>query len=335
MSARCSLETIKVTLEDGRRVSTPWWRVDSGREGPNLLVVAAQHGNEVQGAEVIRRFASICRDELVAGSAMLVPMMNLLAIEHRRNSVRIGPEEKDTDLHRANNMNRKWPGDRRGDDIDRVVYALHETVVTRATHLVDLHCWCRIWAAAALGCDVGESRTMAEATGMRFIIWSEPEEEVSLPTQLRKYIVARGGAGLTIEFSGQFCVDELQVLGGVRSLVNVAKLLGMIEGDPEMPADSGIAVTSENTTLIEAPCSGLFVQAPGLRLEDPIEAGQKLGHILRDDDLSTVEIEAPVSGWLWRYGRHGSAPDVKLPDQHPYADHGDPLAAIVSNEEAL
>jgi predicted deacylase len=104
----------------------------------------------------------------------------------------------------------------------------------------------------------------------------------------------------------------------------------MLEGEPELPSDTGIPVDDEMTTLVEAPCSGLFVQAPGLRLEDRVEAGQSLGHIIREDDLSTVEITAPVGGWLWRYGSHRPDPDVKLPDQHPYSDSGDPLASIIS-----
>src|SRR5690554_6845552 len=56
------------TLEDGRIISILFWRVDSGRDGPSLALVAAQHGNEVQGSEVARRFQQVCATQLVAGS---------------------------------------------------------------------------------------------------------------------------------------------------------------------------------------------------------------------------------------------------------------------------
>lgn len=335
MGTEISQKRVVTTLHDGRRIATPWWKIDSGREGPTLLVVAAQHGNEVQGTEAIRRFAPICAEGLVAGTVMLVPMANLLAVWYRRNSVEIGPEEKQTDLHKENNMNRKWPGDRRGNDIERVTHALHETLVTRATHVVDLHCWCRLTAPATLGCDVGESRLLAQATGMRFITWSDMPDEITLPTQLRKYTISRGNAAVTIEFAGQFCVDERQVLGGVRALINIARLLDMLEGEPEIPSDSGIVVSDENTTVVEAPRSGLFVDAPGLRLEDRVEAGQSLGHLLGDDDLSTIELIAPVGGWLQGYGSHRPKRDVSLADQHPYCEAGEPIATIVSAQEDM
>ena len=335
MSFSISTKQVVTVRQDGSELSTPWWEIASRRDGPTLLVIAAQHGNEVQGTEVIRRFAPICAEGLVAGTVMLVPMANLLAIRHRRNSAKIGPEEKQTELHNENNLNRHWPGDLQGNDVARISHGLDESVVTRASHVVDLHCWSRLTASATLGCDVGESRLLAQATGMRFISWSDMPEEITLPTQLRKYSILRGKAAVTIEFAGQFCVDERQVIGGVRALANIARLLDMLEGEPEIPPNSGIAVTDDNTTVVETPRSGLFVEAPGLRLEDRVEAGQSLGHLLLDDDLSTIELTSPVGGWLHGYGSHRPKRDVSLADQHPYCEAGESIATIVSAQEDM
>src|SRR5690606_22021242 len=56
------LDSFLTTLEDGQVLSTPFWRIETGMEGPSLVLVAAQHGNEVMGAEVARRFREICAD---------------------------------------------------------------------------------------------------------------------------------------------------------------------------------------------------------------------------------------------------------------------------------
>ena len=85
---------------------------------------------------------------------------------------------------------------------------------------------------------------------------------------------------------------------------------------------------AENDVVVEAPCPGMFVSAD-LAPEDYVEEGQLLGHIIRDDNLELVEIYAPAAGYLWKYGRHDMMCDVRLPDQHPYADEGDMLALIV------
>ncbi|MBD3292374.1 MAG: hypothetical protein GF393_05585, partial [Armatimonadia bacterium] len=153
MSAGMTLRHVETALTDGETLRTPWWEIDSGAEGPTLMVIAAQHGNEVQGTEVIRRFAAICAQEMISGRALLVPFGNLPAIRHRRNSIMIGPEEKHTDLHREYNMNGQWPGDPQGHDIQRLAHDLYEQLVTQATHVVDLHCWNRFWATCTLATD--------------------------------------------------------------------------------------------------------------------------------------------------------------------------------------
>ena len=324
------LHHVIATLGDGSELATPWWRVRSGEDGPDLLVLAAQHGNEVQGAEVIRRFACECGEALLRGTAWLVPFANLPAIRHRRNSILLGPEEKGTERHRAHNMNGQWPGDQAGNDIQRLGHALHEEIVRYASHVIDLHCWNKFWATATLATDDGgESRRMGEVAGTRFTWWREAAP-VELPAQIRGAVVARGGAGMAMELSGQYVMVEREVQTGVRTVTNVAKVLGMLAGEPDLPPDTGIDVTDDTTAVVEAPCSGLFVQAPELQLEDRVEAGQSLGHIIRDDDLSVEEIAAPVGGWLWRFGSHRPDPDVSLADQHPYSQHGDPLASIVT-----
>ena len=80
---RVILEYANATLEDGSQLPTPFWRIDSGRDGPSLLLIAAQHGHEVQGAEVARRFKDICASQLVKGSVWLIPMANRQAMWKR------------------------------------------------------------------------------------------------------------------------------------------------------------------------------------------------------------------------------------------------------------
>jgi uncharacterized protein len=85
--------------------------VESGRDGPSLLLIAAQHGNEVQGAEVARRFREICSRQLVSGSVWLIPMANLLAVHKKRHSIDLGPEQPiSVACDEGYNMNLIWPG---------------------------------------------------------------------------------------------------------------------------------------------------------------------------------------------------------------------------------
>jgi hypothetical protein len=64
---------------------------------------------------------------------------------------------------------------------------------------------------------------------------------------------------------------------------------------------------------------------------DFVEQGQALGHILRESDLETVPVVAPVSGYLWQLNAcHGNVCDASLPAQHPYTERAETLALIVT-----
>ncbi|MGD9496099.1 MAG: succinylglutamate desuccinylase/aspartoacylase family protein, partial [Armatimonadota bacterium] len=219
MAAQVAVEYVSAQLSDGSTLATPYWRVSSGREGPFLLIVAAQHGNEVQGSEVIRRFLPLCAETLRAGEAWLVPFMSRPALHDRRNTAGLGAEEKGTPFHQAHNMNGQWPGDPAGSDIARIVHALDRAIVRHCSHVIDLHCWNKFWATATLATDDGgESRRMGEAAGSRFVWWREVPDLSAERTQIRTVVMARGGAGMAMELAGQYLIDEREVLTGLRAV---------------------------------------------------------------------------------------------------------------------
>ena len=138
MSADATLDYAVATLTNGSEVRTPFWRLDSGEEGESFLVTAAQHGNEVQGCEVIRRFREVCEGELRRGIVYLVPFANLPAVRHRRSHINLGPEQPYAD-DEGHNMNRTWPGKADGNETERLAHSLHEAVVKHCTRCLDLH----------------------------------------------------------------------------------------------------------------------------------------------------------------------------------------------------
>lgn len=331
------LDRAVATLEDGSELATPFWRIDSGRDGPSLFLIAAQHGNEVQGAEVARRFQEICAMQLVAGSVWLLPMGNLLAIRSRRHSFDLGPEQNNRMSDGLNNMQRHWPGDPRGNDTARVTYALDQAVIRHCSHGVDIHCWEHHRAAETLVYDDHEpSRLMSEVTTTRFVSYSSIPVLQRETMMIRRLLPERGGGAITIELSGQFQMQERQVQLGLRSMINIARRLGMIDGEPELIEGPKIVRSSETSHEIHAPASGIFMPAArdnktsNLMPEDYVDEGQSLGHIIRESDLATAAITAPVSGYLSQYGScHWNLCDASLPAQHPYVEEGDIIAQTV------
>ncbi len=324
-------------LGDGSTLATPFWRIESGKDGPSLLLLAAQHGNEVHGTEVARRLKDVCARQLVAGSVWLVPMANLPAIRVRLHSVDLGPEQSGR-FSQGHNMQQTWPGNPEGNDTERIAYALDQSVVRHCSHGVDMHCWNQFWAAETLATTGHESSELLGAvTTPRFISYRPvrpPADKVRSITQLMH---VRGAGAVVMELSGQFQMGERQVQIGLNSMVNIAKALGMIEGEPESVEGPKVERSRERSHEVLAPCSGIFMPALQkgtsaiLIPDDFVEEGQPLGHIIRETDLAAVPVLASVAGYLWQLNAcHGQLCDASLPAQHPYAEEGNRLALVVT-----
>lgn len=332
MAITCDVKTVTATRQDGGEVRVPYWHVQSGQPGEVLTVMAAQHGNEVQGCEVVRVFREVCRRDLVRGEVFLLPFANLPAVRHRRSHTTLAGEQLYED-DRGENMNLTWPGDPAGNDTQRLSYALHQAIISRCDHVLDLHSWSRFMATCALvRSECANARAMADAAQIRFTM-RRPALTGNRPAPVTVPFNNDGRGALCIELAPQWIIREKEVTQGIRATTNIAKLFGLMEGELER-IEGPLVIFGEDdrearTHTLRAPRSGLFVEN-GLETSDYVEAGQKLGHLLCDDSLETLDVIAPVSGYLWLYGCHRKACDVQLPAMHPYADEGDVLAAVMT-----
>ena len=88
-----SVHHAHAVLTDGTEVPVPYWHVTTGQDGPTFFLLSAQHGNEVNGSEAIRRFVRIAETNLLKGQVYAVPMANLAAVRKRRPHLSSGPEK--------------------------------------------------------------------------------------------------------------------------------------------------------------------------------------------------------------------------------------------------
>jgi predicted deacylase len=220
-------------------------------------------------------------------------------------------------------MNRAWPGRPNGHAMQRIAHALYAAFGPHATHAVDLHCWEKHAAPAILLHDLPGLRELARRLGHRFVDM-RPVSEKTLVGQL----CAAGRTGLTYECAGQYTVDEAQVQGALRVVVNLARLIGLLPGEPD-PPDGPVLFSDETASAkVTAPCAGLFVKAP-LPLGGRVDAGAVLGHLLTEHDLASLEVRAPAAGYLKTFGVGRPNCDVALPGHHPYVAKGELLATLV------
>ena len=320
-------------LVDGRKVRVPYWSIDSGKPGPRVLVTAAQHGNEVQGCEVIRRFMSQAAEGLVRGSCLLVPFANPHAVRHHQPHI-------DYELTRfpfrdtANNLNCTWPGDPEGNNAQRLSHALFGALVPDATHVIDLHCWNVFWAGTVLAREGhDEQMALAEATAFRFGRRSrapaEGQDGLATPCLLSSYFLGTGRVGLSIELAGQYGLWPKECARGERALRNCCRQLDMLAGELEGREEGPLWLDDCETVTVAAPRDGLFVRA-AYDTSDRVEEGASLGHIISDVDLSTTTLVAPATGYLYQYGAaHAGTSEHSMMWTHPHVKEDEALVQIV------
>ena len=297
-------------LADERR---PVTTVTGTKPGPVLFINAGVHGGEYPAIETVIRLGKTLDPEKIAGTVILMPVLNLPAFRSRTPF--ICPVDNV-------NPNRVFPGDPNGTYSEQMVHALINEFVVHADAYIDLHggdipealvpfCICRGATEPVEAVGTGQavdpvdvkSKELAMAFGLPYVL------TVSRPIQqakghragaggLSSYVAAaeRGIPAVLAEAGGvgQLQEDAVQLLmDGVK---RVMAQLGMIE-DPEAPRRSEAAKAPTVLTAFE----WVYTKQAGMWYSrvaagDLVQKGQEIGAIgcLFGDTLETVV--APVNG---------------------------------------
>ncbi len=98
------------------------------REGPTLFISAAVHGDEIIGVEIVRRLIGAAPLRRVAGTVLLIPIVNALGFIGQSRYL---PDRRD--------LNRAFPGSAKGSLASRLAGLLLTEVVSRCDYGIDLH----------------------------------------------------------------------------------------------------------------------------------------------------------------------------------------------------
>ena len=98
------------------------------KEGPVVFVTAALHGDEINGTGAVRQLIQDEDFQLLKGSVILVPVLNLLAFDRH---TRYLPDRRD--------LNRSFPGSESGSLASRMANTIFDEIVSRCDYGIDLH----------------------------------------------------------------------------------------------------------------------------------------------------------------------------------------------------
>lgn len=246
--------------------------------GPVLAVTAAVHGDEINGTGIIHELMYARRPELLRGTLILVPVVDLFGFETHS---RYMPDRRD--------LNRCFPGAKGGSLSRRMAWAFFNKVVRCCTYLLDLHSAARGRTnfpnvRADTSCE--GCRRLAEAFGCELIVHGKGPEG-----GLRRAAVAAGVPAIILEAGEPLKMEPTVLEIGIRGILNVLKDLGMVAGSQVRPPYQALV---NKTTWLRAKAGGLlrFHVSPG----EIVGAGQPISTNYSVFGEQQNVLRAPIEG---------------------------------------
>lgn len=252
------------------------------KEGPVVFVTAALHGDEINGTGAIRQLIQDETFDLIAGTVILVPVLNLLAFDRHSRYL---PDRRD--------LNRSFPGSSSGSLAGRMARTIFDEIVARSNFGIDLHTAAvRRTNYPNIRGDMSnpQVRQIAETFGCNVIINGKGPKG-----SLRREACQTGCPTIIMEGGEVWKVEPGIVETAVRGIKNVLRSLKMLEGKPKTPRSQ---VTIEKSKWIRAEKGGFlkFHIGPG----DFVERGQPLATnttlLGRDRSVLSAPFDAAVIG---------------------------------------
>src|SRR6056297_619029 len=189
-------------------------------DGPVVFVTAALHGDEINGTGAVRDLIQDSELNLVRGSLILVPVLNLLAFDRHSRYL---PDRRD--------LNRSFPGSSTGSLAGRMARTIFDEIISRADFGIDLH------TASVRRTNYPNVRgdlsnpgveKISTAFGCEIIIDGKGPRGA-----LRREACRAGCPTIIMEGGEVWKVEPRIVETAVRGVKNVLRNLEMLEGEPE------------------------------------------------------------------------------------------------------
>lgn len=250
------------------------------RDGPSFFITAAIHGDELNGIEIISRLINSKRIDTLKGTLIAVPLVNAYGV---LNQSRYLPDRRD--------LNRSFPGFKKGSLASRIANLLQEEVISKCQYGIDLHTGAAHRSnlpqiRASLEDD--ETLSLAKSFGVPVLLNSELREG-----SLRKAASDQGIKVLLYEAGEALRFDELSIRAGYRGVINVMVELGMLRKRKSTKTTVEPFVAKDSAWM-RATNSGFVINKK--KLGDFVEKGQTLAFIKDPFGEIIDKVTAKVDG---------------------------------------
>ncbi|MHC4606735.1 MAG: succinylglutamate desuccinylase/aspartoacylase family protein [Planctomycetota bacterium] len=250
------------------------------RAGPRGFVVAAVHGDEINGVEMVRRLRADLRADRVRGTLVLVPIANPLSFGMQNRYL---PDGRD--------LNRRFPGSRRGSVASVVAAALFRKIVKGCDFGIDLHTAARGKASfphVRADMSIPAVRRIARAFGAEVVVDMGGDRGM-----LRREATGRGIPVISYEAGEPLKFQRHLVDRGVAGIRRVLASAGMIRSRARKPA---FQAAVKERKWVRARRGGILML--NVRPGDIIDRGEVIAVNTKPYGKELREIRAPFRGFV-------------------------------------
>jgi predicted deacylase len=284
-----SLVSGELVIDEAARV--PFSIVHGAKPGPVLALVAGVHGQEYTPVLALQRLRTAIDPATLTGTIVMVHVANMPSFTAR--TIYYSPADR-------KNLNRVFPGRADGTLSERIADRITRDVISRATHLVDIHSgdgneslrpyvyW--ITTGAPNVAEMG--RKMALASGFDHIVIdrSRPTDPAA-SVYLANTAILRGKPALTVESGFLAVSDEASIVRIERAVAGWLKLLGMRASGPE-PVENPIWI--DRNEVLTSKFTGIWY--PLVERGHSVAEGTLIGRVTDFFGKTLQEIRAPFAG---------------------------------------
>jgi len=264
-------------------VSIPLQVICSKKPGPRLFISAAIHGDELNGVEIVRRLVKTSALKRLSGTLIVIPIVNVFGIiQHSRYL----PDRRD--------LNRSFPGSKRGSLAARLAHIFLHEVVRQCDYGIDLHTGAihrSNLPQIRANLDDPETKELSEAFSVPVLLNSNLRDG-----SLRQVADEHGVKVLLYEAGEALRFDELSIRAGVRGILSVMRSLKMLPQTKAQKKRSEPFI-ARSSNWERAPESGILRSIAPLGAR--VNKGDLLGVIADPSDLfdpTEYEVKAQCSG---------------------------------------
>lgn len=249
------------------------------KPGPTAFVLAAVHGDEINGADIVRRLLFDLDHAALSGTLIGVPVANISGF---LNQSRYLPYHRD--------LNRFFPGVRNGNNAERIAFRIFNEIIKKCDFGIDLHTAAegRVNLPHVRG-DMNNPkvRQHAKAFGASILI-----NQAGVRGSLRHEATAAGVPTILFEAGETGRFSKKVSMAGLRGVLNLLAFKGMWNRHlQERPPFQIIVQESEWVRANKGGILDLEVR-PG----DLVYEGDVIGTILNPFGKTVTKIYSPKTG---------------------------------------